>query len=285
MLMGAAMLLKDIPFDGEIRLLFQPAEEQRLEYNGVSGAPRMIRDGAIEGLDAVIALHVDGTLDRGKISISPGYIGANSDRVYAKVIGKGGHGAMPNDAIDPIFMMGPILTALHGIVSRRVKPIEPAVLTIGLLQGGTVDNVIPGEVELELTLRSVSAEVRDLLIEEVEKALSIAKALGGTYEIRTIRGYPALYNDPEVAGWFKTTGTDLLGVTNVVVREPSMGGEDFAFMAQASKGAMMNLGVKEPQGEPRYVHHPQVDLDEEALPIGAAMLAETALRFVRGEYR
>jgi amidohydrolase len=135
MLMGAAMLLKDIPFDGEIRLLFQPAEEQRLEYNGVSGAPRMIRDGAIEGLDAVIALHVDGTLDRGKISISPGYIGANSDRVYAKVIGKGGHGAMPNDAIDPIFMMGPILTALHGIVSRRVKPIEPAVLTIGLLQG------------------------------------------------------------------------------------------------------------------------------------------------------
>jgi amidohydrolase len=88
-----------------------------------------------------------------------------------------------------------------------------------------------------------------------------------------------------VADWFKTTGTDLLGAANVVVREPSMGGEDFAFMAQASKGAMMNLGVKEPQGEPRYVHHPQFDLDEEALPIGAAMLAETALRFVRGEYR
>jgi amidohydrolase len=180
-------------------------------------------------------------------------------------------------------MMGPILSALHGIVSRRVKPLEPAVVTVGLLRGGTVANVIPGEVRLELTLRSMSDEVRELLIREVEQALSISRALGGDYEMKVERGYPALYNDPEVAGWLQTVGRDLIGAENVALGEAMMGAEDFAYMSRASKGAMFSLGTKDPTGSPRYAHHPQFDIDEEALPIGAAILAETALRFVRGE--
>jgi amidohydrolase len=281
-LLGVAMLLKDEPINGEIRFLFQPSEE-RGDAEGISGAPRMIEDGAVDGLDATIALHVNGQLERGQVSLREGYVLANVDSVSAKVLGKGGHGAFPHEAVDPIFMMGPILSALHGVVSRRVKPLEPAVLTVGLLQGGTVANVIPGEVKLEITLRSMSDEVRELLIREVENALSIAKALGGDYEMKVERGCPSLYNSPEVTDWLRQTARDLIGPENVLKREPVMGGEDFAFITQANKGAMMILGTQEPDGEPKFLHHPAFDIDETAMPIGAAILAETAMRFIRGE--
>ncbi|MGB1253037.1 MAG: M20 metallopeptidase family protein [Candidatus Promineifilaceae bacterium] len=283
MLMGVAMLLKDEQIDGEIRLLFQPSEEAS-DDEGISGAPRMIEDGAIEGLDAVISLHVDGTLDVGKVVVRDGYILANSDSIHAKIIGKGGHGAIPQLAVDPIFIAAPVLTAIHGIVSRKVDPLEPAVITVGRLAGGTVSNVIPGTVEMDLTLRSMSDEVRELLVYEVEQALSIAKALGGDYEIKVHRGYPALYNDPEVTEWVRQTAVDLIGADNVLEGTPVMAGEDFAFMSRASQGMMMNLGTKAVDGMPRFVHHPEFDLDESCMPIGAAIMAETALRYVRGEY-
>ncbi len=284
MLLGAAMLLRDEEINGEIRLLFQPSEE-KADEEGVSGAPRMIDDGAIEGLDAVIALHVASGLDRGKVEIDEGYVLANTNRIFAKIVGQGGHGASPHLAIDPVFMMGPILTTLNGIVARRVKPIEPAVVTIGLFQGGTAYNVIPNHVDLELTLRSGSSEVREQLLAEVENALAIARAMGGDYEMRVEPGYPALYNDPAVAGWLRDTAISMIGGENVDTGELGMYGEDFAFMAQASPGAMISLGTKVPNGPPRSAHHPEFDIDENAMPLGAAILAQTALRFVRGEFK
>jgi amidohydrolase len=187
-------------------------------------------------------------------------------------------------ARDPIFMVAPILTAIHGIISRWINPLEPAVITVGRLAGGTVNNVIPNTVELDLTLRSLSNEVREQLITEVEQALSIARALGGDYEIQVQHGYPALYNDPTVAGWIRDTAGQLIGSENIVPRDMIMAGEDFAYMAQASRGAMLNLGVRVPGGPDKYVHHPEFDIDEDCLPIGAAILAQTALRFVRGEW-
>lgn len=284
MLMGAAMLLKDADFDGEIRLLFQPSEE-RSDDEGKSGGMRMVEEKALDGLDAVIALHVNGTIERGQVVIDDGFVLANTDRIYAKVKGKGGHGASPHLARDPIFMMGPILSALHGIVSRYVNPLEPAVVTIGRLAGGTVANVIPSDVELDITLRSLDDDVRELLVQEVEQALSIARNLGGDYEMRRVKGYPALYNDPSVVSWLRETATDLLGADKVGSRGPVMGGEDFSFMSRESRGAMLGLGVKDPDGPPRFLHHPEFDLDETAMPIGAAILAETALRFVKGQYQ
>ncbi|MCB0212984.1 MAG: amidohydrolase [Anaerolineae bacterium] len=282
MLMATAMLLKDEPFDGEIRLLFQPSEEQK-DNEGKSGATRMIDDGAIDGLDAIIALHVDGKVDRGKISIGEGYTLANSDRIKAKIFGAGGHGAMPHLSRDPLFLVAPVLTAIHGIVSRWVDPIQPAVVTIGRLAGGTAANVIPGEVEMDFSVRSITDDVRQQLIAEIEQALSVARTLGGDYSMEVHYGYPALYNDPGVTGWLKDTSARLIGVDNVENRPLSMGGEDFAFMAQASRGAMLFLGAKVPDGPPKQFHHPEFDIDEEAMPIGAAILAQTALRFVRGE--
>ncbi|MCA9919821.1 MAG: amidohydrolase [Anaerolineales bacterium] len=284
MLLGAAMLLKDVPFDGEIRLIFQPSEE-RQDDEGKSGGMRMVEEKALEGLDAVIGLHVVGMMDRGQVMLDDGFVLANVDTIYAKVKGKGGHGAQPHLSRDPIFMMGPILTALHGIVSRWVSPTEPAVVTVGKMVGGTVNNVIPSEVELEITCRSLNDDVREQLVYEVEQALSIARNLGGDYEMRRVTGYPALYNDPKVVGWLKETAVEFLGADNVHARGPSMGGEDFAYMSRASQGAMIFLGVKDPAGPPRFLHHPEFDLDETAMPIGAALLAETALRFVNKRYQ
>ena len=284
MLLGAAMLLKEADIPGEIRLLFQPSEE-RQDAEGQSGAMRMIADQAIEGLDAVLALHVNSTLDRGQVVIDDGYILANADHIEARIIGRGGHGAAPHSARDPIFLLAPVLTALHGIVSRWVNPNSPAVVTVGRVTGGTVNNVIPNDVELELTLRSADDAVREQLIAEVEQALSVARALGGDYEMVVHRGYPATYNDPQVASWIRTTAVELLGEENVVSRGLAMGAEDFGFMARASQGAMMFLGTREPGGPDRYLHHPEFDLDEEALPLGTAVLAETALRFAQGIYK
>ncbi|MEM7334819.1 MAG: M20 family metallopeptidase [Chloroflexota bacterium] len=278
------MLLKDEEFNGEIRLLFQPSEENSDE-EGISGAPRMIEDGAIEELDAVIALHVDGKMDAGTVSVSEGYILSSADAVFAKVIGKGGHGAMPDKARDPIFLVAPVLTAIHGIVSRWVNPVQPAVITVGRLVGGTASNVIPNEVELDITVRSINDDVRKQLLVEIEQALSVAKALGGDYEMVVRHGYPATYNNPTVASWVRETAVDLLGTQNVVDKGLVMASEDFSYMARASQGLMMILGTKAPDGPPKHVHHPEFDIDEQALPIGAAIMAETALRFVKGQYQ
>ncbi len=283
MLMGVAKLLSEENFDGEVRLLFQPSEENS-DSEGKSGATRMIEDGAIKDLDAVIALHVDPSLESGKVGIKDGYLLANADTIFAKIKGKGGHGAAPHMSRDPIFMTAPILTAIHGIASRWVNPTEPAVITVGRLSGGTVSNVIPNDVELDLTLRSISDDVRKQIVEEVENALSISKALGGDYEIDVRWGYPALYNDPNVAGWLRSTSEDLLSANNVIEGQLVMGGEDFAYMAKASQGAMLRLGTWKEGTPQRFLHHPEFDLDESTMPIGTAVLAETALRFVRGTF-
>ncbi len=280
-LLGVAMLLADEDIDGEIRLIFQPAEEAA-DDQGVSGAPRMIEAGAIEGLDAVIALHTDSRLDSGKIAVTRGYALANVDTVYAKITGVGGHGAMPHSAIDPIFMMGPILSAIHGIVSRRTDPTSPAVVTVGRIAGGSASNVIPDSVEIDLTLRSLDDQTRELLLREVENALAIAKNLGGGYAIEIERGYPALYNNPDVCNWVEESASDLIGKENICAGELIMGAEDFAFMARESQGMMMWLGTKDPEGPVRYHHHPEFDVDERAMPVGAAILAETARRYVQG---
>jgi amidohydrolase len=145
--------------------------------------------------------------------------------------------------------------------------------------------VIPGEVELDITVRSVDDDVRQQLLDEIEQALSIARALGGDYQINIHHGYPALYNDPTVTGWVKETAVSLLGAENVQEAGLVMGAEDFGYLAQASRGMMMSLGTKAPDGPPRFLHHPEFDIDENALPVGAAIMAETALRFVKGMYK
>lgn len=282
MLLGVAKLLSKKQLPGQVRLLFQPSEEAADE-EGISGAPRMIEDGALEGVDAVIALHVDGKLDTGEIRIQDGYVGAAADTFRAHISGHGGHGAYPHQTVDPIWLTSNVLNALYAIPSRQIQPLEPSVVTVGVIQGGSADNVIPDSVYIEGTLRSFSNEIREQLIQEVERALGITRSLGGDYELEIERGYPPHHNDRQVSSWLRQVGVDLLGDTKVNEGQRTMGAEDFSFMAKVTKGAMFSLGVKHPGAPARYLHTALFDLDEEALPVGSAILAETAMRFINGK--
>jgi amidohydrolase len=288
MLLGAAHLLKERVaaegLGGRVRLLFQPAEEAA-DAEGISGAPRMIDDGALDGVDQVIALHVTSMDPAGTVIIPAGRFCAAVDTFRATISASGGHGAYPHEGSDPLWMLIPALTALHGIVARRIDPLQPAVLSLGKVAGGSVSNVIPGQVYLEGTLRSFDPEVRKQLLAEVERALSIVRPLGGDFQLNIEHGYPAGWNDPGVAGALAGVGRDLLGAGQVDDRpEPiGMGAEDFAYMCQRAPGAMFMLGAATPDGVQRAHHTDIFDIDERVLPMGAAILAEAALRFLRAE--
>jgi amidohydrolase len=285
MLLGVAHLLKQEfasgGLRGKVRFLFQPAEEDT-GGEDMSGAPMMIRDGALEGVDAVIALHVDSNQPFGEITIREGRSTAAVDSFRAWITGTGGHGAYPHKGTDPLWMLGPVLMALHGIVARRVDPLQPAVVSLGEIRGGAASNVIPAEVFLQGTLRSFDPTVRELLLEEVERSLAVVRAFGGDYKLEIERGYPAGKNHPEVSVWLERTAADLLGEAAIDKTRAGMGAEDFAYMTELAPGAMFNLGAA--VGDFTRAHHtPVFDIDERALPVGAAILAETARRFLAGE--
>jgi amidohydrolase len=286
MLLGVAHLLKQRfaseSLRGSVRLLFQPAEEDT-GGEAMSGAPMMIRDGALDGVDAVIALHVDSGMPFGKMTIREGWSSAAVDSFRGWITASGGHGAYPHLGTDPIWMLGPVLMALHGIVARRVNPMKPAVVSLGQVHAGAASNVIPAEVFLHGTLRSFDPDVREQLLTEVERALAVARALGGDYRFEVERGYPAGRNDARVAGWMARVITDLVGSESVDNTRTGMGAEDFAYMTQVAPGAMFMLGAATPDGVARGHHTPIFDIDERSLPYGAAVLAETARRFLAGE--
>jgi amidohydrolase len=280
-LLGVARILNDMQDrpPGEVRLLFQPSEEDEDEDNK-SGAIRMIEDGALENLDAVIALHVASGIPTGKIRITPGYDHAAVDSFYATLKGEGGHGAYPHQTVDPIFILAQVINAIHGIRARRINPMRPAVISIGAIHTGSANNVIPEEVKMNGTIRSYDDEVRQQLWDELERAFGVARALGGDYELKIVKGYPAGYNDANVAALIRNIGSEILGEDGIYPDEPGMGAEDFSYMTQIAPGAMFSLGAKF-DAVKRPHHSPNFDLDESAFPIGAAILAEATVRLLK----
>ena len=287
MLLGAAHLLQqsyiEDKWQGNVRLLFQPSEEY-FDENGISGASAMIMDEALQGIDTVIALHVWSDFPAGSCYFHDGYSLAAVDSFKAWLRAPGGHGAYPHKSKDPLFILSPVLTALYGIPSRRIDPLRSSVVSLGQIHAGTTSNVIPNEVFLEGTIRSFEPAVREQLRAEVEQAFKISEVMGGNYEFQLSSGYPALYNDPEVNNWLKAVTGDLFGKAAINESEFGMGAEDFAYMAQAGKGAMFMLGAATPDGVVRRHHTDTFDIDDSVLPIGSAILAETARRFVSGQF-
>lgn len=279
MLLGAARILAAMPDrpPGEIRLLFQPCEET--DDGEKSGAERMIDDGALDGVDHVIALHVSSEMAAGELVIEDGYITANADNFYATIRGVGAHGAHPDLGVDPIYLLGQVINAIQGIRSRRIDPIRPAVVTIGTVHAGLGENVIPDEARLTGTLRSYDDETREKLIVELERALGVARALGGDYELRVHKGCPSTFNDSSVTQVMRGAAADMLPAGAIVRQPASMGGEDFSWMTRRAPGAMFLLGAKRDDVS-RPHHNPLFDLDESVFPSGTALLAETALRLL-----
>lgn len=279
--LGVARLLSSSTFPGTIRFLFQPSEEAS-DDEGISGAPRIIAEGAMDTVDWVLALHVDPYTKSGDIALLAGPASGGVDTFYATILGVGGHGAMPHTVVDPIYISGHVILALHGIVSRRIRPLDPAVISIGSIRGGHIDNVIPDCVELSGTIRYMDPQIQSQLHNEINRAVSIAKTMGGDFHLKLEIGYPPMVNDPEVIEIFRQVGTKLLGKDHVLSRKLEMGAEDFGFMTALAPGAMISLGCATHPGEKR-LHSPDFDIDESCLPIGVAILAETALHYLRQE--
>ena len=285
MLLGAATILKQLADEQRlpcsIRLLFQPSEEAQDE-EGKSGGMRMVEEGALQGLDAVFGLHVDASHNVGVVSTREGPMMAAADRFRVVIHGSGGHAARPQATVDPIVLSAHVINAIQHVVSRRLNPLEPGVITIGTINGGTVENVIPDTVTLTGTIRSFTPEARETLHKELEKACRIVEPLGGSIEFEINWGYPPTSNSPEATAVAVDALSELLGEENVKLADQGMGAEDFSFMAQTAPGCFIRLGVHDPAwGDRVYnVHRADFRMDEDALPIGAAALAAVALNWM-----
>jgi len=260
-------------------MVMQPAEEYGDE-EGKSGAVRMIEDGALEGVSAIIGQHIDASLPAGKVAILHGPVMAAVDGFSLVIKGKGGHGAYPETTIDAIVIGAQVVQAIQQIVSRRISALDPAVVTIGAFRSSSSrGNVIAEEVRMEGTIRSFNEDVRKVLKEELERACGVARALGGDYVLKYELGYPATVNNSEVIDIMRAAAIDLIGEQNVVDIKPKTWSEDFSFFAEQIPGAFMFLGA-EIEGDRRSHHSPLFDIDESGLYVGTAILAETARRLV-----
>jgi amidohydrolase len=280
MALGAATILAKQEFPGTVRFLFQPSEEVADEQ-GKSGAMRMVEDGAIQGVEFVIAQHVDPTAPVGSIGINAGPASGGVDSWFGEIRGKGGHGAFPHTAVDTFYLTAHVMLALNAITSRRIDPFAPSVVSIGSLNGGFTENVIPEIVRITGTLRFTTPEVQEQIHTEIRRAFEIARTLGGDYNLEVEIGSPPMINDKRVSDLIRQTGVDLLGVENVHDLHKTLGAEDFGSFMEHAPGAMFTLGVQKAGHEEYYLHHPMFELDERALPIGTAVLVEAALRLLR----
>ena len=280
-LLGAAKLLAETPPErGEVRFLFQPSEEG-VDDEEKSGAIRMVEEGAMVGVDAIVGLHIWSEVLAGQISVSPGPQMAAAGMYSVRIQGHGGHGASPHHTVDPIVLAAQAVMAMQTVVSRRLEPIEAGVVTVGTIHGGTKDNIIPEYVDMTGTLRSFNDEVYQQLKDEVTRALGVVRALGGDFQTDFSTHYPVTYNDPELTAFVTQVAVDLLGAEAIVPAKPTMGGEDFSILSMDVPGCFLRLGGRYP-GQPLHNHHePDFDIDESALPLGTAVLAETALRYLR----
>jgi hippurate hydrolase len=271
MLLGAAKYLAETRnFNGTVNVIFQPAEE------GYAGAKAMMDDGLFEKFpcDQVYGLHNWPQMPAGSIAAVPGPIMAAADKFDITVRGRGAHGAMPQNGVDPIVIGSQIVTALQSLVSRSKDPIETAVISITMFHAGAAFNVIPEEAVLSGTVRTFNPDVQDLIEDGMKRiAEGIASGMGGSAEVDFRRGYPATVNHEAQTQLAADVAGGIVGPENVRNDvDPTMGGEDFAFMLNEKPGCYLWLG----QGggaSSENVHHPQYDFNDSVLPIGASVLA------------
>ncbi|AIF44275.1 peptidase M20 [Virgibacillus sp. SK37] len=281
--LGAAHLLGEHFSKGEcqgtVKFLFQPAEE-KADKKGLTGAPYMINGGALAGVDAVIALHMSPEESLGEVKVHDGYSMANVDVFEAIVRGTGGHGAYPHLGTDPFWMLTPVLQVLYGIPSRRVSPLDAAVISIGSIHSGSASNVIPSQVNVKGTIRSYQPKVRKQLHEEVQKAFAMVETLGGSAEVTISGEDPALKNDPKINRLVRSAINKLYPDFTIKYEPFGLGGEDFAHMTKHIPGAMFFLGCAVGDNQNRDLHTPSFDIDENVLPVGTAILSETVRDFL-----
>ena len=275
-LMGAAEALarRRDAFRGRVVFLCQPAEELP-----PGGAKPMIEAGALDGVAAIFGLHLWQPMPTGTVGAVRGPMMAQSDNFRVTVTGRGGHASMPHQAVDPILAAAQVVSALQSVVSRNVDPLQPAVLSFGTIHGGTVYNIIPGEVKLTGTVRTFDPAVQAVMKKRLsEISRSAAASLGAEAEVEYEDGYPPLVNDPAETDFALGVAARLLGPDKVTPLRPVMGGEDFAYYLRQVPGAFLFFGAGDGTHYPH--HHPGFDFDERALVPAAALLASLALAYL-----
>ena len=280
-LLGAAMILNELKdnLHGNVKLVFQPAEERD------GGALPMIEEGVLENpkVDAAFAAHLWGYLNEGEVHLKEGPMMASPDIFNIKVIGKGGHGAVPQESIDPIVITCQLVNSLQTIVSRKINPLDPVVITCGRIQGGDCHNVIPNEVELEGTIRTFNEETRNWVPKVMEDLIrGITTSQGAAYEFKYEPKYPALINDKYMTSFAKESLKKVVGEENVFdLKEPNMGGEDFAYFAQKVPSAFIFVGIANNKSEPVIHHNPYFKWDSKNVGILAQSLSQIAIDYLK----
>lgn len=273
----AARVLAGRALPGRARVLFQPAEE------GEGGAQAVVADGALDGADVVLGVHLWNELPVGTIGVKAGPLMAAVDRLRVTVHGRGGHGAIPHKAADPVVAAAHVVVALQTLVSREVSPVDSAVLTVGSIHGGEAFNVIPDEVTLLGTLRTFDPELRRSLPDRVARiAGGVAEALGCRAAVEVKAGNPAVINDARIAEIARRAAVRVVGEDRVVSPTPTMGGEDMSVYFERVPGCFVFVGSANPaRGLDRPHHSPFFDFDEDALAVGCEFLVQAAEEALR----
>lgn len=278
-LLGTAKILNAVKdqFEGTVRILFQPGEEKN-----PGGASYMIRDGALENPQpsGIIGQHVFPLLPVGKVGFREGMYMASCDEIYLRVVGKGGHAAAPDLAIDPILIASHIIIALQQVISRNANPKQPTVLSFGNIVGKGATNIIPNEVNIAGTFRAMNEEWRASALEKIRRmAETIAEGMGGKCEVEISKGYPYLENNPPLTRRIRRAAEAYVGQENVVDLDITLGAEDFSYYSQVIPASFYRLGTSNPsKGITSYVHTPSFNIDEDALKIGPGLMAWMAIK-------
>ena len=279
--LGAAMILSELKhtFSGEVRFLFQPSEERN-----PGGAPYMIEDGALDGVSEIYGLHVLSQADAGTVGFCAGEMMASADELYITIKGRSGHGARPHHAIDPVVAAAQVILALQALVSRNLDPFAHGVITIGSVHGGFAPNIIPNEVKLVGTLRSMSREWREYAHARIHEIVGgICAAAGAGCDIHIDKGYPVLVNTERETAQAEQWARELFGSERVFRAERLMGAEDFAYYLEKVPGTFYRLGIRnEAAGITADIHNDHFTIDETSMKAGAAMQAYLAIRGLAG---
>lgn len=278
-MLGAARIMQELKdhFEGTIKIIFQPGEEKL-----PGGASLMIKEGVLENPKPknIVGQHVMPLIDAGKVGFRSGMYMASADEIYLTVNGKGGHAAIPEMCVDPILMASHILIALQQVVSRNASPKIPSVLSFGKIQGMGATNVIPDQVHIEGTFRTMNETWRKEAHKKITSiASSIAEGMGGSCDVHIKVGYPYLENEPELSEKLKGYAEEFLGEENVEDLDLWMAAEDFAWYSQTTDACFYRLGIRnEAKGINSGLHTPTFDIDESALEVGSGLMAWLALR-------
>ncbi len=278
-LLGTAKILKSYEDDlcGTVKFLFQPAEE------GLGGSKVMIENGALENpkVDYILACHTWPEMPAGSIGVRKGTMLGASDTFKITVMGKGGHAAHPHKGIDPVVIAAHIITELQTIVSRRIAPVDAAVITVGHLTAGTVSNIIPNEAVMEGTVRTQDPETRKQVAEYIEQLASgTARAMGGDAKVEYHFGVGPTMNDPALIDQISAAVTEVLGADKLLqVPVPSMGAEDFAFYLEKVPGALFRLGTYDETPQSKWaLHNPSTLFNETAIPTGVTAMVSSVFK-------